>query len=71
MELGGLMNVEDLSYGQKSELKQEILIRHLMLKENRTPSWGELANADDSISDEELIEEYEGVEFSEDDFWST
>lgn len=71
MELGGLMSVEDLSDEQKSELKQQMLIQHLMLKENRTPSWGELADANDYISDEELIEEYESVEFSEDDFWST
>ena len=32
------------------------------------PSWGELAIADEMVSDEEIFEAYKDVEFVEEDF---
>lgn len=38
-----------------------------MNAENDSPSWGELAEADELISDAELDEYYQGVLFGDDD----
>lgn len=33
------------------------------------PSWGEMADADSLISDEDVYDEFSGIEFTKDDFW--
>lgn len=61
------MTYDELNDGQRAELKQRILEE----RDNRHPdgpSWGELANAGEIISDEEARKWAEGMEFSEDDF---
>lgn len=46
------------------ELKQTMLESVLGCE----PSWGDLADADDIVSDEQMYEEYGGTEFVSDDF---
>ena len=60
-----IMNVNDLSRDQKVELKQTMLENVL----GRQPSWGDLADADDIVSDEQLNDEYGGTKFCDDDFF--
>lgn len=59
------MTLKDLSEEQKLELKQAILTR------DRDVSYGELVNADELVTDEELEKEYGGTEFTPDDFFCT
>lgn len=59
------MLVEDLTRDQLVELKQN------MLCQKGSTSWGELAEADSIISDEEVFKEYAGTIFSADDFTCT
>jgi hypothetical protein len=61
------MNVHELSREQIDELKQSYLTEK-MDAEGETPSYGELADAPQDITDEEIFERYEGTEFSNDDF---
>lgn len=63
------MDVRDLTRDQLDELKQSMLCQHRDDCDEGV-SWGELANAGDLISDEDVFERYEGVNFSEDDFSS-
>ena len=58
------MTVYDLSREQLRQLKQ----RHLM-EQGASLSWGELADIDSVISDEEIQEAYEGTDFVEEDFF--
>lgn len=64
------MTVYDLNRDQLEELKQHILCERYD-ERGETPSWGELADVDDIISDEEVYEEYGGTYFSPDDFSSS
>jgi len=59
------MTVTELSPAQLAELKQA----YIMEMYDR-PSWGILANADSLVPDEDVIEAYAGIEFTEDDFSS-
>lgn len=59
------MTVHELSRGQLIELKQHMLCEH------GSPSYGELADADELISDEATFAEFDATEFTEDDFFST
>ena len=59
------MRIKDLSVEQKLELKQNFLAK------DNDVSYGELARADELVSDEELVEEYGDVEFTSDDFFCT
>lgn len=59
------MTVHELSRDQLIELKQH------MLCEQGSPSYGELADADELISDEKVFEEYCDTDFVEDDFFCT
>lgn len=61
------MTFEELNEDQRLELKQRILEERDDLHPDG-PSWGELADAGEIISDEEAREWAEGMEFSEDDF---
>ena len=64
------MWVEDLNRDQLIELKQHMLTERYD-ERGESPSWGELAEADDLISDSEVYAEYSGTVFSEDDFSSS
>lgn len=61
------MTVRELSREQLDELKQNHLTRK-MDEAGESPSYGELAEASEKISDEEIFDEYDGTEFSPDDF---
>ena len=58
------MRLADLTREQKIELKQAMLI------DRGDVSWGELAEADDLVSDEELAEVHGATDFVPDDFLS-
>ena len=59
------MSVYELSKNQLIELKQNYLC---VVQKN--VSYGELCDADNIVSDEEIFSEYGNVEFSKDDFLS-
>lgn len=56
------MKVKDLNREQLIQLKQR------MYMDRQWPSWEELYEVDDLISDEEVFAEFRGVEFVEEDF---
>jgi hypothetical protein len=58
------MKVQELNREQLIELKQSFLCN-----KQESVSWGELADADDIVSDEELFEEYGHIEFTDEDFF--
>lgn len=66
------MNVKELTKDQKTELKitylQELLDE---AKENRNPSYGEIYEINNIISDEDIFERYKNIEFENDDFFCT
>lgn len=62
------MSVFELNKDQMEELKQSYLCDLLYQKENRTPSYGELAAAGELVSNETVFSVYSGVVFSNDDF---
>lgn len=62
------MFVRELTTEQIYALKQAYLMEKLDREEHRCPSWGELADAGELVSDEEIFGEYDRVEFSPDDF---
>ena len=57
------MVLEELNRNQKIQLKQRILT-----ETHDSVSYGELANADNLVSDEELEEWFGGTSFVEEDF---
>lgn len=63
------MMVSELSRDQLTELKQRMVSDEIYESEGRTPSYGELSEAE-SVPDEKVFEKYEGVEFSNDDFYT-
>ncbi len=60
------MTLKELSYDQRMYLKQDILTRR-MNERGESPSWGELADADRLVSDEELEDAFDGTEFVPED----
>ena len=62
------MTVYDLNKDQLVELKQNYLMQHLLEVENRSPSWKEMSDADEIISDEMIFEQYGSTDFPYDDF---
>ena len=62
------MRFSDLTKDQRTEAKQRLLHERLEESENCTPSYGELADVDEAISDKEAEEAYAGTEFTSDDF---
>ena len=62
-----MFRVRDLSRDQLSELKQSFLFDRVV-ENGDAPSYGELADADETISDEAVFAAYEGTVFSPDDF---
>ena len=61
------MIVTDLNREQLTELKQAYLT-DLFDRDGLSPSYGELADADQLIPDAEIFEAYEGFIFVPDDF---
>ncbi len=61
------MCFDELSRDQILELKQALLTQRLD-EQGEDVSYGELANADELVSDAEIREEYDGYIFSPDDF---
>ena len=61
------MTVYELNRDQLEELKQRYYMDHV----NEKPSYGELAEIDNLVSDEEVYEEYAGTDFVMDDFFCT
>lgn len=61
------MTFDELNDDQRTELKQRILTERNEQRGEGT-SYGELAGADDLVSDEDARDWAEGMEFSEDDF---
>ena len=59
------MSVEELPREALQELKQ----RYYAEKYDKDLSYGELADIDDIVSDEEVFDEYGGTSFTEDDFF--
>lgn len=59
------MSVFELSKNQLIDLKQNYLC-----EVQKNVSYGELCDADNIVSDEEIFSEYGNVEFSKDDFLS-
>ena len=62
------MSVQELSRDQLTCLKQAYLTE-MLDAQGGSPSWGELAEADSIISDTEVFNEYDGVDFTPDDFF--
>lgn len=61
------MEIHELNREQLIELKQAILFNRLD-KNGECPSYGEIADVNELISDEEVYETYAGTTFPEDDF---
>lgn len=61
------MTVYDLNRDQLEQVKQRMLMERYD-EHGETPSYYELADADNLISDEEVYEEYGGTEFVPEDF---
>lgn len=64
------MTVHELNRDQLEELKQHYLTEQYDLR-GEGISYGELAAADELVSDEEIFAAYEHVDFVPDDFWCT
>ena len=64
------MKVFELTRDQLIELTQRMVFARLD-KVGRCPSYGEIADVDDNISDEAVYEEYADTIFSMDDFFCT
>lgn len=62
------MTVQELNRDQLAQLKQDMLIER-MDAEGDWPSWGEMADADSLISDEDVQREFAGTVFTIGDFW--
>lgn len=65
------MTISELTADQMTELKQAYLTEHLLETEERTPSYNEIANADEIVPDWVIFEAYSGTIFSEYDFCCT
>ena len=64
---GGIkLTVTELTRDQLTELKERYYIER-----NENVSYGELANIDELVTDAEIFEEYDYVNFVNDDFFCT
>ena len=61
------MTVYELNREQIIQLKESILIERMNL-DGDTPSWFELADVDNIVSDDDVQERYSGTEFYISDF---
>lgn len=62
------MSLEELTRDQITSLKQNMLIEQADRGERDAPSYGELADADEIVSDSAVREEYASTEFVSEDF---
>lgn len=62
------MSLEELTRDQITSLKQYMLIEQADRGERDAPSYGELADADEIVSDSAVREEYAGTDFVPKDF---
>ena len=60
------MKIDNLTASQREQLKITVLEDVLGYQ----PSWGEIAAADEIVSDEYIEEFFAGVNFTEADFWA-
>lgn len=60
------MNIKELTREQLQQVKQ-----HYYMENNESVSWGELADIDELVSDEEIFKEYGHITFVEEDFGLT
>ena len=65
-----MLTVYELTRDQIKDLKAAYLDQLLQERESRGASYGELADADEIITDDEIFSEYAGTAFSPDDFLS-
>ena len=65
------MTVHELSPEQMTEVKQRYLVEMADSRILEQPSWGELANADELVTDDEIYEYYSDTYFVPDDFCCT
>lgn len=63
------MDVKELSREQLVELKQNYLTELADKRNGEGVSYGELANADELVTDEEIFLFYAGVDFVSEDFF--
>lgn len=65
------MKVQELNRKQYKELCQDYITRFWTDFETETtsPSWGDLACADELVSEDVIYNYYDGIEFTEDDFF--
>ena len=63
-----VLTVYDLNPDQMLELKQAYLTQMFDETEERSPSWDELARADEIVDDSLIFDAYAGTLFSNDDF---
>ena len=65
------MTVRELNREQYKELCQDYITRFWtdFEKETTSPSWGDLAYADELVSEDIIYNYYDGIEFTEDDFF--
>ena len=59
------MTIDNLTASQREQLKITVLEDVLGYE----PSWGEIAAADEIVSDEYIEEVFSGVHFTDEDFW--
>ena len=59
------MIIDNLTASQREQLKVTVLEDVLGCQ----PSWGEIAAADEIVSDEYIEEVFAGVNFTDEDFW--
>ena len=59
------MEIDNLTASQREELKITVLEDVL----GHQPSWGEIAAANEIVSDKSIEEVFAGVNFVEEDFW--
>ena len=62
------MNVHELNRDQLVELKQRFLCEMADPRIGETVSYGELNQADELVTDQEVFDYYAGTEFVEEDF---
>lgn len=63
------MTVRELTREELQELKVHMLDEFLQEEENRNISYGEIADIDELVTDEEVFKEYENTSFVKDDFF--
>jgi len=64
------VKISELNEEQRLQLKQDVVFRRCQ-DGDRFPYWSELADAGETVSDEDLEEAFGDVDFVPEDFWGT